>query len=194
MTTTDQKTNPNNCTHEQLFKAISKNPTQQIFRYDTFLSEQYVAFTIALIILLNQHGDALKPQAEAKGVNTHQAALFASSTQGLSVQRKYEQQDWQALASPTELQALPASTVHTTQRDIQRRREQEYQHVEYEQQDWQDAQDGDKLFHFHHKQDAKDNAQLVDGDDTVFIRLVDYDLVDGQLAYAAGGLPSKPHE
>ena len=27
MTTTDQKTNPNNCTHEQLFKAISKNPT-----------------------------------------------------------------------------------------------------------------------------------------------------------------------
>jgi hypothetical protein len=84
--------------------------------------------------------------------------------------------------------------VHTTQRDIQRRREQEYQHVEYEQQDWQAAQEGDKLFHFHHKQDAKDNAQLVDGDDTVSIRLVDYDLVDGQLAYAAGGPPSTPHE
>ena len=27
-----------------------------------------------------------------------------------------------------------------------------------------------------------------------FICLVDYDLVDGQLAYAAGGAPSKPHE
>ena len=111
-----------------------------------------MAFTIALTILLNQHGDASKPQAEAKGVNTHQAALFTSSNQGLSVRRKYEQQDWQAV------------------------------------------QEGDKLFHFHHKQDAKDNAQLVDGDDTVFIRLVDYDLVDGQLAYAAGGAPSKPHE
>ena len=127
MTTTDQKTNPNNCSHEQLFKAISKNPTPQIFRYDNYSSEQYVAFTIALIMLLNQHGDASKPQAEAKGVNTHQAALFASSTQGLSVRRKYKQQDWQALfASSTELQALPASTVHTTQRDIHRRREQEY--------------------------------------------------------------------
>ena len=195
MTTTDQKTNPNNCTHEQLFKAISKNPTPQIFRYDNYSSEQYVAFTIALIILLNQHGDASKPQAEAKGVNTHQAALFASSTQGLPVLRKYEQQDWQAFfASPTELQALPASTVHTTQNDIQRRREQEHQHVEYEQQDWHAAQEGDKLFHFHHKQDAKDNAQLVDGDDTVFIHLVDYDLADGQLAYAAGGPPSTPHE
>ncbi len=54
-------------------------------------------------------------------------------------------------ASPTELQALPASTVHITQRDIQRRREQEYQHVEYEQQDWQAAQESDKLLHFHHK-------------------------------------------
>ena len=40
----------------------------------------------------------------------------------------------------------------------------------------------------------KDNTRLVDGDDTVFIRLVDYDLVDGQLAYAAGGPPSKPLE
>ncbi len=49
------------------------------------------------------------------------------------------------------------------------------------------------LFHFHCKQDAEDNAQLVNGDDTVFIHLVDYDLVDGQLAYAAGGLPSKSH-
>ncbi len=37
-----------------------------------------MAFTIALIILRNQHGDASKPKAEAKGVNTHQAALFAS--------------------------------------------------------------------------------------------------------------------
>ncbi len=75
MTTTNQKTNPLNCTHEQLFKAISKNPTPQIFRYDNYSSE---AFTIALIILLNQHGNASKLQAEAKGVNTHQAALFAS--------------------------------------------------------------------------------------------------------------------
>jgi hypothetical protein len=127
MTTSNQKINLNNCTHEQLFKAISKTPTPQIFRYDNDSSEQYVAFTIALIILLNQHGDsdACKPQAEAKGVNTHQAALFASSTQGLSVRRKYEQRDWQALfASPTKLQALLAFTVHTTQRDIQRRREQ----------------------------------------------------------------------
>ncbi len=72
--------------------------------------------------------------------------------------------------------------MHTTQRDIQRRREQKYQHVEYEQQDWQAAPESDKLFHFHHKQDAKDNARLVNGDDTVFIRLVDYDLADGQLA------------
>ena len=152
MTTTNQKTNPKNCTHEQLFKVISKNPTPQIFRYDNYSSEQYVAFTIALIILLNQHGDASKPQAEAKGVNTHQAALFASSTQGLPVLRKYEQQDWQA------------------------------------------AQEGDKIFHFHYKQDAEDNARLVDGDDTVSIRLVDYDLVDGQLAHAAGGPPSTPHE
>ena len=49
----------------------------------------YAALAIALVILLNQHGDASKQQAEAKGVNTHQAALFASSTQGLSVLRKY---------------------------------------------------------------------------------------------------------
>jgi hypothetical protein len=89
MTTTNQKINQNNYTHEQLFKAISRNPTPQIFRYDNLLFEQYVAFTFALFILLNQHGDALKLQAEAKGVNTHQVALFASSTQGLSVRRKY---------------------------------------------------------------------------------------------------------
>jgi hypothetical protein len=110
MTTTTQTItgNPINCTHEQLFKAISKNPTPQLFRYVNHSSEQYVAFTIALIILLNQHGDASKRQAElataeAKGVNTHthQAALFASSTQGLSVRRKYEQQDWQAPYSRT---------------------------------------------------------------------------------------------
>ncbi len=84
--------------------------------------------------------------------------------------------------------------MRTTQRDFQRRREQKDQHVEYEQQDWQAAPESDKLFNFHRKQDAKDNVQLVDGDDTVFIRLADYDLVDGQLAYAAGGPPSKPHE
>ncbi len=36
--------------------------------------------------------------------------------------------------------------------------------------------------------------QLVDGDEIVSMCLVDNDLVDGQLAYAAGGLPSKPHE
>ncbi len=106
-----------------------------------YSSEQYVAFTFALIIiiiiLLNQHGDASKPQAEAKGVNTHQAVLFAS---------------------PTQLQALLASTVCTTQRDIMRRREQKDQHVEYEQQDWQAAQESDKLVHFCRKQDAKDNA------------------------------------
>jgi hypothetical protein len=145
MTTTNQKINLNNCTDEQLFKAMSKNPTPLIFSYDNHSSEQYVAFIIALIILLNQHGDASKQQAEAKGVNTHQAALFASSTQGLSVLRKYEQQDWQALlASPTELQALLA-TVRTTQRDVQSRREQKYQHIEYEQQDWQAVLESDTL-------------------------------------------------
>ena len=48
----------------------------------------------------------------------------------------------------------------------------------YEQQGWQDASGSDKRFRSHRKQDAKDNTQLVDGDDTVFIRLVDYDLVD----------------
>ena len=99
-------------------------PTPQIVRYDDHSSEQYVALIIVLIILLNQHGDAFKPQADAKEGNTHQAALFASSTQGLSVLRKYEQQDWQALfTSPTQLQALLAATLHTTQRDIPRRRE-----------------------------------------------------------------------
>ena len=53
--------------------------------------------------------------------------------------------------------------------------------------------ESDKRFHFHRKQDAKDTTQLVSGDDTVFIRLVDY-VVDGQLAYVAGGPPSKPLE
>ncbi len=89
--------------------------------------------TIALIKLLDQHGDASKQQADAKGVNTHQAVLFSRSTQGLSVMRKYQQQDWQALfASPSQLQALLASTVLTIQRDIMRRREQKDQYVEYE--------------------------------------------------------------
>ena len=64
----------------------------------------------------------------------------------------------------------------------------------YEQQDWQAAPESDKHSHFHCKQDAKDNTQFVDEDDAVFIHLVDYDLVDGHLAYAAGGTPSKPHE
>jgi hypothetical protein len=36
--------------------------------------------------------------------------------------------------------------------------------------------------------------QLVDGDEKVFMCLVDYDLADGQLAHAAGRTPSKPHE
>ena len=142
-----------------------------------------MALIIVLIILLNQHGEAFKPQADAKEGNTHQAALFASSTQGLSVLRKNERQDWQAhFASPTQLQALLAATVRTKQKD------------QHEQQDWQAAPESDKRFRFHHKQDAEDNAQFVNGDDTVFIRLVDYDLVDGQLAYAAGGPPSKPLE
>jgi hypothetical protein len=35
--------------------------------------------------------------------------------------------------------------------------------------------------------------QPVDGDEKVFMCLVDYDLVDGQHAHAAGGTPSKPH-
>ena len=85
-----------------------------------------MALIIVLIILLNQHGDACKQQADAKEGNTHQAALFASSTQGLSVLRKYEQQDWQVV------------------------------------------QESDKRFRLHRKQDAKDNTQLVDGDDTSF--------------------------
>ncbi len=75
-----------------------------------------------------------------------------------------------------------------------RRRQQEDQHVKYEQQDWQAVQGSDKLFHFHCKQDAKDNAQLADGDDAVFICLMDFDFVDVQLAYSAGGPPRKPHE
>jgi hypothetical protein len=36
--------------------------------------------------------------------------------------------------------------------------------------------------------------QPVDGDEKVFMCLVDNDLADGQLAHAAGRLPSKPHE
>jgi hypothetical protein len=36
--------------------------------------------------------------------------------------------------------------------------------------------------------------QPVDGDEIVSMCLVDNDLVDCQLAYAAGGLPSKPQE
>ncbi len=36
--------------------------------------------------------------------------------------------------------------------------------------------------------------QPVDGDEKVCMCLVDNDLADGQLAYAAGGIPSKPHE
>ncbi len=36
--------------------------------------------------------------------------------------------------------------------------------------------------------------QPVNGVEKVFMCLVDNDLVDGQLAYAAGGLPSKPLE
>ena len=36
--------------------------------------------------------------------------------------------------------------------------------------------------------------QPVDGDEKVFMCLVDYDLADGQLAHAAGGTPSKTHE
>ncbi len=36
--------------------------------------------------------------------------------------------------------------------------------------------------------------QPVDGDEKVFMCLVDNDLADGQLAHAAGGTPSKPHE
>jgi hypothetical protein len=35
--------------------------------------------------------------------------------------------------------------------------------------------------------------QPVDGDEKVFMCLVDYDLAYGQLAHAAGGTPSKPH-
>ncbi len=118
-------------------------------------------------------------------------ALLKDFQSGASTSSKIGRPSSQALP---QLQALLASTLRTTQKDIQRRREQKDQHVEYEQQNWQAAPESDKLFQFHRKQDAKDNAQLVDGGDKVFIRLVDYDLVDGQLAYAAGGPPSKPHE
>ena len=100
-----------------------ENPTPHIVRYDDHSSEQYVALIIVLIILLNLHGDAFKPQADAKEGNTHQAALFASSTQGLSVLRKYEQQDWQALfASSTQLQAHLAVSLplYTPPRGISR--------------------------------------------------------------------------
>ena len=108
-----------------------ENPTPHISRYDDHSSEQNVVLSIDLIVLLNQHGDAFKQQADAKEDNTHQAAIFASSTQGLSVLREHEQQDWQA------------------------------------------APESDERYRFHRKQDAKDITQLVDGDDTVFIRLVE---------------------
>ncbi len=58
---------------------------------------------------------------------------------------------------------------------------------------WQDAQESDKPFLSHSKQDAKDNTQLVDGDNTVFIRLVDYDLMHGHLTYAAGRRAQASH-
>ena len=51
-------------------------PTPHLVRYDDHSSEPYVALIIVLIILLNQHGDAFKPQADAKEGNTHQAALL----------------------------------------------------------------------------------------------------------------------
>jgi hypothetical protein len=59
--------------------------------------------TIALIVLLNQHGHPFKQQADAKRVNYHQPIFFASATK---------------------LQALLAASVCTTQRDIPREREQ----------------------------------------------------------------------
>ncbi len=142
-----------------------ENPTQQFFRYDNHLFEQYVALTITPILSLNQHGHTSKQQADAKGVNTHQAVFFASSTQ---------------------LLALLAATVSTTQRDIPCRREQKDKYVEYEQQDWQAELESDKRFRFHRKQDAKDNTKLVNGDGAFFICLADNDLVDGQPSYAAG--------
>ncbi len=74
---------------------------------------------------------------------------WPTSQAELSVLCKYEQQDWHALfASPTQLQALRllASTVRNPQRDIMRRHEQEDQRVQYEQQDWQAAQESDRLF------------------------------------------------
>ena len=132
--------------------AQDKIPTLHISRYDDHSSGQYMALNTSLIILPNMHGYAFKPQAEAKEVNARQAALFASSTQ---------------------LQALLLATMRTSQRDAPRRCEQKNQHVQYEQQGWQDASGSDKRFRSHCKQDAKDNTQLVDGDDTVFIRLVD---------------------
>jgi hypothetical protein len=36
--------------------------------------------------------------------------------------------------------------------------------------------------------------QPVDGDERIFMCLVDNDLADGQLAHVAGGIPSKPNE
>jgi hypothetical protein len=48
-----------------------EKPTQQFFRYYNHSSEQYVSLTIALIIFLNQHGYAFKPQTDAKAVITH---------------------------------------------------------------------------------------------------------------------------
>ena len=60
-----------------------ENPTPRISKHDDHSSEKYVSLNIDLIVLFNQHGDAFKPHADAKGGNNHQAALFASSTQGL---------------------------------------------------------------------------------------------------------------
>ena len=57
-----------------------ENPAPQIVRYDDHSSEQYVALIVVLIILLNQHGDAFKPQADAKEGNTHPLRKFYSKT------------------------------------------------------------------------------------------------------------------
>ena len=50
-----------------------ENATSHISRYDKHSSEQYVALNIDLIVLRNQHGDAFKPQADAKEGNTQQS-------------------------------------------------------------------------------------------------------------------------
>ena len=64
-----------------LTTAKDENPKPHISRNEDHSSEYYVALIIVLIMLVNQHGDAFKQQADAKKVNTHQAVLFASSTQ-----------------------------------------------------------------------------------------------------------------